>query len=144
MTNSQISTYKLALKEARAAFQVAADRLVELSNESSRLNGEITRLRRTITALAALCSEEPGFDDLGITETVWEVMEREQTEVSTADVVRELENMGFDLSSQKNVNASVHAILSRFATQGKIRKVVAEDRTVSWRGPKYDPEAIPF
>jgi hypothetical protein len=144
MTPPQIATYKAALKEARNAFHVAAERMAELSRESNRLAGEIARLRRTITALAALCSEEPGFDDLGITDVVSELMEREELELTSADVVKELESMGFDLSSQKNANASVHAILSRMATQGKIKKVIGEDRTVSWRGPKYDPDAIPF
>ena len=123
MTPSQTATYKAALKEARTAFDRASERLAEISMESHRLTGEIARLRRTITALAALCSEEPGFDDLGITEACSEVMENEQFEVSTAGVVKALEDMGYDLSSQKNASASVHAILSRMANQGKIQRV---------------------
>ena len=144
MTSSQVSTYKAALKEARVAFDRASERLAQISMESHRLTGEIARLRRTITALAALCSEEPGFDDLGITEACWEVMEREIFQVTTAEVVKTLENMGYDLSSQKNITASVHAILSRMAVQGKIEKVKDEEDKIAWRGPKYDPDAMPF
>src|SRR5262245_44498818 len=144
MTKEQTTTYRAALKEARAAFDRASNRLLEISEESARLTREIAQLRRTITALAALCSEEPGFDDLGITEAVWEVMEKEEFEISTVGVVKELEKMGFDLSSQKNVAASVHAILSRLANQGKIDRVKIEDKPVTWRGPKYDPNAIQY
>jgi hypothetical protein len=129
------------LKEARAAFNKASDKLLEISQESHKLENEISRLRRTITALAAMCSESPGFDDLGITDSVMEVMETETSEVTSADVVEALSAMGFDLASHKNVQASVHAILSRLAHRGKIVKVVNEEtKVISWRGPKYSDD----
>ena len=144
MTREQTATYKLALKEARAAFDNASSRLRELAAEQYELSGEIGRLRRTITALAAMCSEEPGFDHLGITESCEEVMAETIFELTTNEVVDRLEARGFDISTQKNASASTHAVLARLARNGKIQKVEDEDKLVKWRGPNYDPEGIPF
>jgi hypothetical protein len=136
-----MQVYRAALKEAKSAFGETTKRLDEIASESRRLNREIGGLRRTITALAAMCSEEPWLDSMGITEACFEVMESEPFQVSTQEVVRKLESMGFDLSSQKNAPASVHAVLSRLAEKEKIQKISDEDKkTVSWRGPSFDPE----
>ena len=147
MTPTQLATYKAALKEARDTFDQATKRLNEITSESYILNSEIARLRRTITALSAMCSESPAFDDLGITDSCMEVMQTEKETVTTADVVKALEAMGFDLASQKNAPASVHAILSRLAKKGMIKKVTDEEtNAVSWTGPNFDPKSneIPF
>ena len=147
MTQDKSSPYQAALKEARAAFDQATKRLTEISFESHELNMNIGRLRRTITALAAMCSEDPEIDSLGITESCLEVMQAEQGTVTTADVVKALERRGFDLTSQKNASASVHTVLSRLARREKITRVQeAETEPVSWRGPNFDPmfDEIPF
>jgi chromosome segregation ATPase len=143
VTQDQIATYRAALREARTSFDQATKRLREIDSESYHLKKDIGRLRRTITALAAMCSEDPLMDNLGITESCLEVMEDEERTVTTADVVQSLEYRGFDLASQKNVAASVHAILTRLANKGKIVKVKIEGKeseSVAWRGPKHDPE----
>jgi hypothetical protein len=98
------------------------------------------RLRRTITALAAMCSESPWMDALGITDSCMEVMEAETDEVTTVEVVKKLEEMGFELSSQKNPAASVHAVLSRLCEKGKLVKVTAPNGSISWQGPNYNPD----
>lgn len=140
MTQTQIATYRAALKEARADFTRAKARLKSLSEESYAVMDEIARLRRTITALAAMCSEEPNIDNLGITEACTEVMQFHEQALTTADVVDKLGEMGFDTESQKNISASVHAILTRLATKGVIRREVdKQTRTVMWHGPNYDP-----
>jgi len=146
VTNQQTSTYKAALKEARAAFDRASKRIIEINDESCILSDEIDKLRRTITALAALCTEDPGLDDLGITESCIEFMEAQKGAVTTADVVRGLEERGFDITSQANASASVHAVLMRLARKGKIERVNDDDKTkkVSWKGPNFDPDYIPF
>jgi hypothetical protein len=149
-TAQEIHTYQSALKEARGSFDRASQRLKEISMESSRLNREINKLRRTITALAAMCSESPLLDSMGITDSCAEVMENETCEVTSQDVVKGLENMGFDMSSQKNPSASVHAVLSRLAAKGRIKKIVDErTEAVTWRGPRYSEleitdDDIPF
>jgi len=156
VTQDQIATYRAALKEARASFDRVTSRLGEIQVESFHLKGDAERLRRTITALAAMCSEDPLVDHLGITESCLEVMEIRKTAASTADVVAALERRGFDLASQKNPAASVHAILSRLARKGKIEKLETNvvgnsGRTMAlWKGPNFDPNAtigdedIPF
>jgi len=143
VTQDQIATYRAALTEARTSFDSASQKLSQNERESNQLKRDISRLRRTITALAAMCSEDPLMDKLGITESCLEVMEDEERTVTTADVVQLLELRGFDLESQKNASASVHAVLTRLANKGKITKVKVEEKdseAVAWRGPKYDPE----
>lgn len=149
MTPSQIATYKAALKEAREAFDRATQRLKELGDEAYILHNDVDRLRRTITALAAMCSEEPFIDDLGITDSCMEVMEAAKGLVTTNDVVKALEERGFDLAAQKNASASVHAILSRLAKREKIEKITeGTSGGVVWKGPNYvssiSDEDIPF
>ena len=146
MTQGSTGTFKTALKEAREAFDAATKRLEKLALEKSMLDREVTRLRRAITALAAMCSESPLIDNLGITDSCVEIMENEPRKVTTADVVEALEKMGFDMASQKNASASVHSVLSRLALKGKIEKITDNDRKVTWKGPKYDPDYddIPF
>jgi predicted transcriptional regulator len=144
MTEQEIATYRAALKQAKSSFELRKNRLDEISRESNRLNREMAGLRRTITALAAMCSEEPWLDSMGITEACAELMEAEISSVTTQDVVRMLENSGFDMATQKNPAASVHAVLSRLAEKGKIQKITDEkDSTVEWQGPNYDRD-IPF
>jgi predicted transcriptional regulator len=150
MTEDQLKTYRVALKQARASFDQNSKRLAEISIEEHRLVKESANLRRTITALAAMCSENPAIDSFGITESCMEAMDTEIFEVTTQDVVKSLEEMGFDIASQKNAAASVHSVLSRLAEKGKIQKITDDEgRSVSWRGPHYDPpqindEDIPF
>ena len=135
---AEIDTYRTALKEARADFQNSTDRLQKAQSEVSAMNNKIAKLRRTITALAAMCSETPWGDPLGITDSCFEVMETTPHQMSTSDVVTALEEMGFELSSQKNAAASVHSVLSRLADKGTIEKVTDDNSKVSWRGPNFN------
>jgi hypothetical protein len=152
VTQDQIATYRAALTEARTSYNQATKRLAEIKSESFHLTKDVSRLRRTITALAAMCSEDPLLDNLGITESCLEVMQSETGTVTTAEVVKGLERIGFDLESQKNAAASVHAVLTRLAAKKKITKVTEDGGdTVAWRGPNYDEkwdkiteEDIPF
>ena len=139
MTVEQTTTYRVALRAARDGFDTASARLRKIRAEAAELEDEIGRLRRTITALSALCAESPGLDPLGITDSVAFVMEIAPGTMTTNDVVHALDSMGFDLATQKNAAASVHAILARLASAEKITKV-AEHGKVSWRGPKHDPD----
>ena len=144
MTKAQIETYRAALKEARESFNQARNRLLAIGFEELGLRRDLARLRRTITALAAMCSEDPLMDSLGITESCTEIMQNENESLTTADVVKRLEQIGFDVDSQKNIAASVHAVLSRLATKRIIRKEMEEEtKTILWKGPNYDPFVPP-
>jgi hypothetical protein len=146
VTQAQIATYRAAFKEARESFNRATKRLAEIQFEEWELKEEVSRLRRTITALAAMCSENPFIDDLGITDAVTEVMQTAKSSLTTAAVVQRVEALGYDINSQKNASASVHAILTRLAKKDVIRKETDDEKTVIWKGPNYDPQedAIPF
>lgn len=136
-------TYRAALREARDSYARASSRLYEVDRETRRLKSEMALLRRTITALAAMCSEDPALDKLGITEAVSEAMEDTPFTVSTGGVIAILDSMGFELETQKNAAASVHAVLTRLAEKGKITKITDEkDNSVKWRGPNYDPDFV--
>jgi hypothetical protein len=146
MENDQVAFFRSALKQARTVYDTERDELSSIESRAYWLKEDLAKLKRTITALAAMCSESPFSDPIGITDSVKEVMEIEELEVTTQEVVSKIENMGFDLSSQKNPAASVHAILTRMAEDGEIEKVANEEdnKKISWRGPHYDPDAIPF
>jgi hypothetical protein len=153
MTEPQIANYRAALKQAREEFKLAQEKRDYHGREGFAAIDEMTRLRRTITALAAMCGEHPLVDPLGITEAVTEVMQAaEDRSLDTANVVRQLEEIGFDTESQQNISASVHAVLSRLATRGIIQKVVDKDSKVfrwKWKGklselPKITDEDIPL
>jgi hypothetical protein len=145
MPSDQTDLYRSALVAARAGFMRASKRMEEITAEADRLTEEITKLRRTITALSAMCSEAPGIDKFGITESCLKVMEQAKGTMTTADVVAGLDQVGFDLASQKNAPASVHAVLMRLAVQKKITRVQEEGKAASWRGPQYNPDDdIPF
>jgi hypothetical protein len=146
VTAEQKDTYRKALKESRTSYDANKARELVLTRELNAIKDENVRLRRTITALAAMCSESPGIDKLGITDAVREVMAEAPFDMTTQWVVDSLDSMGFDIDSQKNANASVHAVLSRLAKDATIKKIEDGD-TVKWRGPNYaeiTDEDIPF
>lgn len=138
MDDEKIAFFRSSLKEARALFDKETNELGDLETKVFWLKDDISKLRKTITALAAMCSESPWADALGITDSCMEAMTVERGEVSTQDVIRKVEAMGFDLSSQKNPAASVHSVLTRLANKGKITKIEDEAGAVSWRGPNYE------
>jgi hypothetical protein len=137
MDDDKIAIFRSSLKEARAVFDKETAELQRLESQVYWLKDDLSKLRKTITALAAMCSEAPWLDSLGIGESCAEVMTIERGEVSTQDVIARLEAMGFDVSSQKNPAASVHSVLTRLATKNKIKKI-ERDGSVIWRGPNYD------
>ena len=146
MTRQQTETYRIVLESARQSFTEATQRMEEITNEADLLTDDITRLRRTITALSAMCSEAPGIDKFGITESCLGVMHEAKGTMTTAEVVTALDQTGFDLTSQKNAAASVHSVLTRLSFQEKITRVQEEGKAASWRGPNFDPDYddIPF
>lgn len=139
-------TYRAALKVAKDSHAVATQRLEALAKEQQSLAEYVGRLRRSITALAAMCSAEPEIDGLGITDSVAEVMATVTAEMTTQQVVDALDRIGFDIKGQKNAAASVHTVLKRLAKRGLVTRVEYPNNSAGWRGPLYDPstEEIPF
>jgi len=143
-TDDQAVTYRKALKEAREQFRASTERRSTLQFQLIETEDEIARLRRTITALSAMCSENPLLDDFGITDAIKEVMAKERRLVSTNDVILRLVDIGFDIKSQKNVQASTHTILQRLAKRELIERVGGQGKAVKWKGPKYDLDPTAF
>lgn len=139
MADEQTNTYQAALKKARDSYRRVSSRLYEISREERSLKEESLRLKRTITALAAMCSESPDVDKLGITDACMEALEIFTWPVATSDVLIALDSLGFDMESQKNAAASVHAVLTRLAKSGKIKKIES-DGVVKWLGPNAKEE----
>src|SRR4029077_14309173 len=73
-TDDQAATYRKALKEAREQFRASTKRRSTLQFQLIETEDEIARLRRTIAALSAMCSEHSLLDDVGITDAIKEVM----------------------------------------------------------------------
>ena len=145
MTKDELDLYREALAKARGSFDTSSMELAENEREHARLELDIANLRKTITALSAMCSEEPGIDKLGITDSVIGAMSETPFSWTTAEVVSALDGMGFDLTSQKNAQASVHAVLARLAQKGKIARVANARKSEQghpweWRGPRYNAE----
>jgi hypothetical protein len=139
-TDNQAATYRKALKEAREQFRASTARRSTLQFQLIETEDEIARLRRTIAALSAMCSEHSLLDDVGITDAIKEVMAKERRLVSTNDVILRLVEIGFDIKSQKNVQASTHTVLQRLAKRELIERVEGEGKAVKWKGQKYDPD----
>lgn len=145
MINEERRLYREALAKARESFDRSTSELQEAEKAHARLEQEIANLRKTITALSAMCSEEPGLDKLGITDSVIEAMSDTPYSWTTGEVVGALDGMGFDLASQKNAQASVHAVLARLAQKGKLKRVLNAKKNEhghpwEWRGPNYNAE----
>jgi predicted RNase H-like nuclease (RuvC/YqgF family) len=132
-SGDQIATYRTALKEAREQFRASTERRSTLQCQLIETEDEIAWLRRTITALSAMCSEPSTFDDLGLTDAVKEVMTNERTLVTTTEVIQKLAEIGFNIKSRKSAQASVHTILQRLVERELIERVEDDGKFVKWR-----------
>lgn len=145
MTDDERQAYQAALQLARDSFDKATARLIDLAAEREQLELTVANARKTITALSAMCSADPGIDKLGITDSVIQAMNSTPYSYTTSEVVLNLEAMGFDIRSQKNAQASVHAVLARLARRGTLTRVTnakknPEGHPYEWRGPMYNAE----
>src|SRR5262245_35308808 len=122
----------------RAALDVAKQRLANA--EEARENAlqrvkasedEIAQLRRVIVSLAALCGETTDMETIGITEACRTVMRAAANSVTLKEVKTLLTDIGFDLSTQKNADASVQAILNRLVDAKEIQRRSGTGRPTS-------------
>jgi hypothetical protein len=128
------TTYGSALDHARAELEEALGDLEEWDQRLDALRTKVVQLRRTVTALSVLCNEPTGMDDLGITDACRVVMDNATHPLTTKRAMQLLEELGFDLASQKNAAASVTTVLGRLEAKGRIRRGVRDGDTM-WIGP---------
>lgn len=137
-----VSGYELALKHARQELELLAVEEKESEERGVRRRERIAHLRRTVTALAALCDQPADIEAIGITEACLTVMMAARRALTTAEVEAKIAELGFDVASQNNPKASVNAVLNRLASAGKISKELSsaganDAGVITWRGPYF-------
>lgn len=142
MGRPDLDGYRASLEKVRRDLLDRLDEQEAVHQRLDELREEISALRRIVAGLSDYCGV-PNEKWIGLTEACSEVMAQQETTVSTNEVVKALEDMGIDMGAQKNASASIHAILTRLAKRGEIIKV-DDGKNVTWKGPKFDPDYIPF
>jgi len=112
-----------ALEEARRKLDDKRREREEAQATVERLDQEMIQLRRIIVGLSAFRGEEPALEEMGITDACRKVMASAKKHLTLAQIKDGLAYLGFDLTTQKNPDASVMAVLSRLADKKEIRKM---------------------
>lgn len=128
MTNH---SYKEALNTARA-------QRAELLNERAQIDQKILKLNKIVESLTPLCEDEPQevilmTPDLSTYKfaDACRIVLRTSGQFLAPTTVRDiLIREGYDVSSQKNALASVHAILKRMKDAGEAEEQTVEGKTV--------------
>jgi hypothetical protein len=140
-------TYLGALHRARKHLELTLRDRDEAERRLKEIDTKVTRLRRVVVSLSDICGEPTELTSLGITEACRTVMANASEKLRMRGVKDELTALGFDLSSQKNADASVMAILTRLVTAGEIRRQImktSEGRTYTlFLGPNVPGDNTP-
>lgn len=108
-------SYKKALIDARKE-------LAETQRQIAELEQKTYDLRQTVATLAKLCGEPSGIEEeLGFTNAVRTVL-RGNGQMSVADVIAGLEDIGFPIHKQVAQDASVRTVLNRLVAAGEVGK----------------------
>ncbi|HXG90671.1 MAG TPA: hypothetical protein VNJ02_20320 [Vicinamibacterales bacterium] len=105
-----------------AALEAARRELASKKTDLLRLEAEVLRLQRTVSALSALV-DQPKLDvKSGLTEAVKTALQMVSPAGQYPTTVRlKLEEAGFSFADMANPMASVHSILKRLEAQGFAR-----------------------
>jgi hypothetical protein len=140
-------TYLAALHRAKKHLDLTLQNRDLAERRLKEIDAEVTRLRRVVVSLSDICGEPTELTSLGITEACRTVMANASEKLRMRGVKDGLTALGFDLSSQKNADASVMAILTRLVTAGEIRRQVmktSEGRTYTlFLGPNVPGDNTP-
>jgi hypothetical protein len=105
--------------------------LAPLAQESSR---ESSKNAFGIN-VAAITSE---IDAMSITDATRQVLQASTKRLAPVEIKQQLINMGKDLSSQKNIMASIHSLLKRLRENHEI-ETTDNGLTYKWKGPRRFP-----
>src|SRR5580704_2210134 len=140
-------TYLGALHRARKHLELTLRDRDEAERRLKEIDTKVTRLRRVVVSLSDICGEPTELTSLGITEACRTVMANASEKLRMRGVKDGLTALGFDLSTQKNADASVMAILTRLVTAGEIRRQIvktSEGRTYTlFLGPGVPGDNVP-
>ena len=143
--------YKLALERAMADLAVVLEKRDELEAKREHADTEVDNLRTAIFGLVTLAGEDaksfpeqhPDLfpeliaPDTGLTDAVRQVLEVTKPTWQTAVSMREaLTERQYDLSSYKNVLASLHTILKRLLDNDEVYSITRGGKNLyRWKAP---------
>ena len=123
-------SYKQALKTAR-------EQRATLLNERAQIDQKILKLDKIIESLQPLCDEDaglvlmtPDLSDYSFSEACRIVLRTSQQFLGATTVRDIMIREGYDLTSQRNALASVHAALKRMKEAGEADEQVVEGKTL--------------
>jgi len=127
--------YVEALKEARKNFADAVAEQDLTERRLAEIRERIIQLRRVVVSLSDMVGEPTEISDLGITDATRTVLNNATTRMTLQDIKEGLTQLGFDLRTQQNADASVLSVLNRMLEKREIRKedqVHTKGKTTSW------------
>ncbi|HXG70574.1 MAG TPA: hypothetical protein VNJ04_08190 [Gemmatimonadaceae bacterium] len=138
------TTYRTAFEQAKKDLAGAMERRTAAAQVLKEANEEIVQLRRAVTALAVLCSEDVE-DSMGLTEAVRTVAPIGKWWTSKT-FAQQVEAIGVSLSDLKNPEASMLSVLNRLSAAKELEATTGKgpDGSVKlWRKNNPDDD-IPF
>ena len=143
--------YRDAFERAQADLAEALAIKTKALAEVDQAHEDSIRLRRAVTALAAICGENIE-DSMGLTEALRTVFDRSTAWRNLHQIKMQVEALGASLSDLKNPDASVMSALSRMVSgdelQLGVQKFKQPNGTTSdskvWRtAPEPEPDPDP-
>jgi hypothetical protein len=121
--------------------------LEELEIQQEEIERHIARLRQTLVGLAPLCEPQndaliAGFkqlmDSLSLSDAVRQILQATNGPLAPTEIKQRLIVMGKDLSTQKNVMASIHSLLKRLMES---KEIESKDSglTYQWKARRRFP-----
>jgi len=139
--------YVEALKEARKNFAAAVAEKDLTERRLAEIEERIIQLRRVVVSLSDMVGEPTEISDLGITDATRTVMNNATTRMTLKQIKEGLSQLGFDLNTQQNADASVLAVLNRMLEKREIRRQIEArqgDRKMTWfLGPRVAGDNSP-
>jgi hypothetical protein len=85
--------------------------------------------------IAAITAE---IDAMSITDATRQILQASTKRLAPVEIKQQLINMGKDLSTQKNIMASIHSLLKRLRENDEI-ETTDNGLTYEWKGPRRFP-----
>lgn len=129
-------SYRKALQNAQNDLADARIKRERAIRDQEELEQRIMELRRTVSALSALCGETFNEDDeFGLTDSIRMALKTHGGALNAQQVKNRLEQLGFKTDST-NLLASVHTILKRLALRGEVDDSGQTDNKTAYRWVK--------
>jgi hypothetical protein len=154
MTSMPAVNYQYTLDSAIKELTDLMEQREKLDEKREALHERIVKLRRAVRGLASLCDVEDIEEehrslfpdefadntDVGLTDAIRQVLSsHEEAFLSPVFIRDRLADVGFDITTHKNILASIHTVLKRLQRQGEATPIIREGRTAyRWVPKKKD------